>query len=487
MAADAGIFQQYLNPVRSLADYRGDLDKQEQNALTLAAGRLSNQTSQQALADDQTARQAWAESGGDPTKALNALQKAGLFKQAQAAQKGMLENQESQAKIAHFGAQTAEAGQKTASSRSEAIGQTLGALSKIEGGATPEHVTRAMQHMVDIGQISPEMAQKIVAGAPADPSQMQGWLLQGQRAVLGVKDQLPKFQAIDTGGAVNTGTVDPVTGAFTPANSMSKTQTPDSAATDARMKSEGVLNRANQIKVQTMIGDRQDAKGNAEPTLSEETRARIAKQFLKGDKSGLQNLGRGAQGSANLVAIQNDITAEAARQGMSGEAIAARMAEYGGLVAGMRTSGTISARIENAAAEAVELVPLALAASKNVVRSGFLPFGKAGVMFDTNSNNPAMAEFATANLGLATAYASAMARGNKPTVSDMEHSRELLSTAKNDVAYEATVRQMQREIAAAQRAPKSVRQGLSDEIAGKGGHGAPAAPAIPSGWSFKEH
>ena len=46
MAADAGIFQQYLNPVRSVADYRGDMDKQEQNALTLAAGRLSNQTSQ---------------------------------------------------------------------------------------------------------------------------------------------------------------------------------------------------------------------------------------------------------------------------------------------------------------------------------------------------------------------------------------------------------------------------------------------------------
>jgi hypothetical protein len=234
MAADAGIFQQYLNPVRSVADYRGDMDKQEQNALTLAAGRLSNQTAQQGLADDQAARQAWTSSGGDPTKAVNALQAAGLFKQAQAAQKGMLENQASQAKITQLGAQSADSEQKVASSRAQAIGQTLGALSKIEGGATPLHVTNAMQHMVDIGQISPEMAQKIVAGAPSDQSQMQGWLLQGQRAVLGVKDQLPKYQTIDTGGAVNTGTVDPVTGAFTPVKSMAKTQTPESIAVDAR-------------------------------------------------------------------------------------------------------------------------------------------------------------------------------------------------------------------------------------------------------------
>jgi hypothetical protein len=40
---------------------------------------------------------------------------------------------------------------------------------------------------------------------------------------------------------------------------------------------------------------------------------------------------------------------------------------------------------------------------------------------------------------------------------------------------------MQREIAAAQRAPKSVRQGLSDEIAGTGGHAAPTATKPAAG------
>ena len=243
MAADAGIFQQYLNPVRSVADYRGEMDKQEQNALTLAAARWAGQATQQGMADDQAARQASIESSGDSKKFVNALQAAGLYKQAAAAQKSLLDNQESQAKISHFGAQTAESEQKTATGRAEAIGQTLGALSKIPGGATPQHLTNAMQHMVDIGQISPEMAQKIIAGAPADQSQMQGWLLQGQRAVLGVKDQLPKFQTVDTGGAVSTGSVDPVTGTYTPAQSMAKTQTPDSIAANRQRAADAAASR----------------------------------------------------------------------------------------------------------------------------------------------------------------------------------------------------------------------------------------------------
>lgn len=243
MAADAGIFQQYLNPVRSVADYRGDMDKQEQNALTLAAARWAGQATQQSVADDQATRQAFIDSGGDAGKTLNALQAAGLYKQAQAQQKSILDTQEAQAKIKNFGSQSGQADQKTATARAEAIGQTLGALSKIDGGATPQHVTNAMQHMVDIGQITPEMAQKIVAGAPADQSQMQGWLLQGQRAVLGVKDQLPTFKTIDTGGAVSTGAVDPVTGTYTPAQSMPKTQSPDSVAANRRAAADAAASR----------------------------------------------------------------------------------------------------------------------------------------------------------------------------------------------------------------------------------------------------
>lgn len=460
--ANDNIFQQYLSPPKSVMEYSAEMDQADtrrnalqQSALSLAAGQQASQRAEQLRAalvglpqgatDDQR------------IQAMRATATPEGFAAADALNKSLTEQRKGNAAATKDEADAA----KTSLARDVALHDFH--AQRLATVQTPEDALAWAQEGNTLGIFKqPGQYDRGVAAiqqAAQNPQTFAQWKAAAMQGGQSVTEQL-KQQLEQTKQAE---------------------QVRQFGVTDQRIQSEGSANRANQIKIQGMIADRQDARGDAEPTLSPETRARIAKQFLKGDKSGLQNLGRGAQGSANLVAIQNDITAEATRQGMSGEAIAARMAEYGGLMAGMRTSGTISARIENAAAEASELVPLALSASKNVVRSGFLPFGKAGVMFDTNSNNPSMAEFATANLGLATAYASAMARGNKPTVSDMEHSRELLSTAKNDVAYEATVRQMQREIAAAQRAPKSVRQGLSDEIAGKGGHAAPAAATPAAG------
>jgi hypothetical protein len=153
------------------------------------------------------------------------------------------------------------------------------------------------------------------------------------------------------------------------------------------------------------------------------------------------------------------------------------MADFQGQTAGLRTANTISARIENAAAEAAQLAPLALSASEKVARSGFLPFGRAQVMFNNQTNDEAMNEFATANIGLATAYAGAMARGQKATVTDNEHAREMLSYGEEPRRLQGVVNQMLKEIEAAQRAPKQVREGLRGEVSGKGGHGTPPAAA----------
>jgi hypothetical protein len=459
--ANDNIFQQYLTPPKSVMDYTAEMDQADARRSALQMSALGLQEGQMKLANaadigsQRNALRAAVTAGqidlSNPDHVSRALSIApdvapGLLKTVQ-------DGATARATAAKATADTAGITQKTAASEYDLrIKKSDQAVKDIAGFNSPQEALASLQAHVAAGDVDPAKAQMIQQGMPQDPAKFSDWKVGMIRNIMSAKEQM-------------------------------QYSTPDAntVATNARVATEGAANRANQIKVQGMIADRQDARGDAEPTLSPETRARIAQQFLKGDKSGLQNLGRGAQGSANLVAIQNDITAEATRQGMSGEAIAARMAEYGGLVAGMRTSGTISARIENAAAEASQLVPLALAASKSVVRSGFLPFGKAGIMFDTQSNSPELAQFATANLGLATAYASAMARGNKPTVSDNEHARELLSTAKSAPAYEATVHQMEREIAAAQRAPKSVRQGLSDEIAGRGGHAAPAATTPPAG------
>lgn len=256
-----------------------------------------------------------------------------------------------------------------------------------------------------------------------------------------------------------------------PVKTVQNTQSPDSVARVAA-----------DMRVQAAITERAKmGPGQSGPKLAQEDIQAMAEQYLAGDKSVFNGLGRGAQGAETILALRTEIGRQLRDKGRNGADVAAKLAEYGGLVTGLRATGNISARVENAAEEAAQLAPLALEASNAVVRSGFLPFGKAQIMFDTQSNDTALAKFATANMGLATAYASAMARGNKPTVSDMEHARELLSTAKDQAAYNAVVAQMMKEIDAAKRAPKNVRDSLTGEISGRGGHGAPKAPAVQAG------
>lgn len=454
--ANDNIFQQYLAPPKSVLDYQAEYDQADQrkqalaqNALALAAGRQKFEEGQQASQRSALLRAALVSlpHGATDDQRIQAMRGTGTpegFAAADALDKSLVDRRKG---LAAANKDDADAAKTNYALRIQKSDQ---AIKDIAGFQSPEEALASLQAHVAAGDVPADQAALIQQGMPQDPARFSDWKVGMIRNIMAAKEQMT-YLAPDA----------------------------NTVANNARIKSEGAANRANQIKVQQMIGDR---AGDAEPTLDQESRTRIAQQFLRGDKSGLQNLGRGRQGAANLVAIQNEITAQAKALGMTGDDIAARVAEFEGVKAGFRTAGTASARIENAAAEAGELAPLALTASRDVVRSGFLPFGKAQIMFDTQTNDPALRRFATANVGLATAYAAAMARGGKPTVSDMEHSRELLSTAASQPAYEATVQQMQAEIAAAQRAPKTVRQGLTDSITGKGQHGAaPAAAANNAG------
>lgn len=226
--------------------------------------------------------------------------------------------------------------------------------------------------------------------------------------------------------------------------------------------------------------DKSQADTNQDAPMDPLAVRMTAQQYLAGDTSALQNFGRGAQGAANLNAVRLEIAKQANAAGMNGADIAARVAEFAGTKAGQRTAGTRSASIEIAANEVNQLAPLALDASSKVARSGFMPFGKAQVMFNSNVNDPNMRQFAMANTALVNAYGQAMARGGSATVSDKDHARELLSTAFDQPSYAAAVEQLQRETAAAQRAPKDVRREISAGVSGSSaGHGS--APVVPAG------
>lgn len=253
-----------------------------------------------------------------------------------------------------------------------------------------------------------------------------------------------------------------------------KGQSPDSAAADTRFARRGLSGGAGA------------GAGGRDGSLDDETLDMMADQALRGDSSVFRNIGRGGQGSANLVKLRSRITQKAKAQNLTGADLAAISADYAGLATGMRVSANIGARVENAISEARELAPLAVTAGREVARSGMLPFGKAQVMFDTQTNDPALKKFAAANVGFVQAYAGAMARGQKPTVHDKEHAEKLISEATSQPAYEAVMGQLMLEMDAASKAPQNVREHLRNEIGGrgnehgggKGGGGSPAAKPV---------
>lgn len=227
--------------------------------------------------------------------------------------------------------------------------------------------------------------------------------------------------------------------------------------------------------------DKEKDKGNEDSALGPMATRMIAQQYLAGDNTALGNIGRGTQGAKNLTMVRNEIARQANALGLNGADIAAKMAEFGGAKAGQRTLGTRTANIETAAAEAAELAPLALDASQKVARSGLLPFGKVQLMFDANTNDPNLREFAMANNALVNAFGQVMSRGGAATVSDKDHARDLLSTAFDQPSYARAVAQLQKEIEAARRAPAKVRKEMSAATSGRAGEKPEAGGTVNFG------
>lgn len=191
MAADASIFSQYLAAPKSVAEYGADYDKAESNKLTLAGLRMSNQTAEQGVADDQAARQAMIQSGGDAKKALNALQAAGLYKQAQAMQKSILENQETQSKIDLNADHGNNFKQITSASDYEIkVKKHDQAIKDIASFQTPQQAVDSINMHIQNKAITPEQGQAMMQSLPKDPAQFATWQIGKLRGLMTAKEQM---------------------------------------------------------------------------------------------------------------------------------------------------------------------------------------------------------------------------------------------------------------------------------------------------------
>lgn len=228
-------------------------------------------------------------------------------------------------------------------------------------------------------------------------------------------------------------------------------------------------------------GGKAGGAGGLEPTLNGDSLRFMAEQYLAGDKSVFTNLGRGAQGSANVTALRRAITDVAAAKGMSPRDTALAVQEFMGLGAAQRALGTRAANFGMAKAEADEMADLVTQSSEAYGRTQFMPVNKALNAFETNTGDTKIREFGAAINSFINAYARAISPTGTVTVNDKEHAREMLSTADSHQQVVAIIGQLKKEMAAAGKAPGAVKEQLRTGFREPPAGNAPAAASSVGG------
>lgn len=245
--ADANIFQQYLQPVKSVQDYSNDMDRQEQNALTLAASR-------QSAADDTAVRTAYQQGGGDTNKIRQLLGSSGQYKALQAFDKNQIEVDDKKSSI-RKNTTAADASAYDLEQK-----KRVTAASRIASFQTPQDAISDIQARVQSGEMSQEQAATVLQSIPKDLSAFSQWQLSHMRQFLTPQQQIelntPKYVYEGDGQTkvpVQTNANAPGFVAPTPIKMQS---TPGEVLTDVRTRNEGEKNRKNALTIASMTDAR---------------------------------------------------------------------------------------------------------------------------------------------------------------------------------------------------------------------------------------
>ncbi|MGQ7939119.1 hypothetical protein [Paraburkholderia sp. D1E] len=193
----------------------------------------------------------------------------------------------------------------------------------------------------------------------------------------------------------------------------------------------------------------------------------LAQQARAGDTSVYQNLGRGAQGAKNIIALRREVMKQETEAGGTGADVAAANAGFQGEKAAARTGATKAANVGMAVTEAQQTFPLVRQASAALPRTEFPGVNRALQAAQTGTGDPRVVALGTALNTSVNAYARAISPSGTPTVSDKEHARELLSTASTPEQLNAVLSMMEKEMSAASKAPTEVMNRQKARISGR--------------------
>ena len=205
--------------------------------------------------------------------------------------------------------------------------------------------------------------------------------------------------------------------------------------------------------------------GNA--TLTPDELTEMGQQYLAGDKSVFQNLGRGVQGSRNVEALRGEIAKQMKAQGQSGADMAAKIVAFNSDMTAARTLGAASARIDLGAQELQVALPQALELSRKVYRPDFKPIGEIQQAIQGKTSDPDLLEFQQQNQAVINAYAATMSRGGVSTVAAAERASSILSSATGQEAYERQLDRLNKEVQQMQYGTAAAKQQILDQISGR--------------------
>lgn len=228
----------------------------------------------------------------------------------------------------------------------------------------------------------------------------------------------------------------------------------------------------------TIVNNPTQPVGGADSEFNDEEADFLGQQLASGDRSVLQNLGRGQQGAKNVVKVRRAAIKALTAQGLNGKDAAASVAEFMGLQAGERTLGTRGAAIKLAADEAETFATQALDASAAVPRGNFVPMNQLLQYTEGQVSDPKLKKLLVATQALINARARAISPTGIPRVEDQAEGRRLLANADGPGAYKAAVQQMLLEVRTAKAAPANVKSDMNTDFTGRPGQ-TPPAPTTP--------
>jgi len=206
-------------------------------ALQLKQLMTQGQLQQQQLADDQSAREAFAASGGDRNKYLQALATGGNVRAYQTAQKNYLDTDKTQAEISKHQAETQY---KQSEIQNQAIARDRDMLANVNNPQDAALWIQAGYQDPIVGKIKSSMMplEQALARIPTDPMLFQQWKQQNALgATKYIEQNKPTYQTRNLGGTTDTIALPGLGGPAQVVSSMQNTVSPDaslSAATQRR-------------------------------------------------------------------------------------------------------------------------------------------------------------------------------------------------------------------------------------------------------------